>query len=302
MRTLWVIMLVVLQASAFEYGLKPSKVSEDIYCFFGKPEVMDKHNNGNMVNSCYVDMGSSWLVIDTGPTYLYAKEASQHMRSIKEMPVKYVINTHIHDDHWLGNGYYASLGAKIVGPSLFTAEIDLKAETRMQKRILKEAFLDTVPTLPQAMVEEEMVLHLAKGDVFLYLAQERAHTESDLFVTIPSMDVLFGGDLIFNDRIPSLRDGDINGWLSVLDMLKAMKSKIVIGGHGDKSDTHAFDLTYDYLFELRQEVKAAIDDGIGIDEAVETIKMPAYAETHLYLMMHRQNIEVAYRMLEWDDE
>ncbi len=302
MRTLWVIILVIVQASAFEYGLKPSKVSEDVYCYFGKPEVMDKSNNGNMVNSCFVDMGESWLVIDSGPTYLYAKEALAQMDKIKKMPVKYVINTHVHDDHWLGNGHYEALGATIIGPELFKDEVDPKAETRMQKRISKEAYQETVPRLPQEMIDEEKVIQFAKGDVILHLVDGSAHTEGDLFITIPSLQILFAGDLLFNDRLLSLRDGDINGWLQVLDDLKMKKFKTVIGGHGDKSDITAFDLTYDYLFELREKVKSAIDDDVGIEDAVDIIVMLKYRDIALYSMMHRQNVEVAYRMLEWGEE
>ena len=60
---------------SFDYNLKPKKIGENTYCFFGAPEIMNKVNNGNMVNTCYVNMGESYLVIDSGPTYQYASQA-----------------------------------------------------------------------------------------------------------------------------------------------------------------------------------------------------------------------------------
>ena len=138
---------------AFEYNLKPQHVGEGIYCYFGKSEVMNTNNNGNMVNSCFVDMGKEWLVIDSGPTYLYAKEAYAQIGRIKELPVKYVINTHMHDDHWLGNGFYISQGAEVLGASAFKEEVNPSAVTRMAQRISKEAYALTSPKLPTKLIE-----------------------------------------------------------------------------------------------------------------------------------------------------
>ena len=51
MRSLGLLLMTAILAFAFEYGLVPVKVNEKVYCFFGKPEVMDTINNGNMVNA-----------------------------------------------------------------------------------------------------------------------------------------------------------------------------------------------------------------------------------------------------------
>ena len=51
---------------AFDYKLQPKEVSAAVtHCFFGYSEVMDEHNNGNISNSCFVNMGTSYLVIAT---------------------------------------------------------------------------------------------------------------------------------------------------------------------------------------------------------------------------------------------
>jgi cyclase len=123
---------------AFEYGLKPVKMSEKIYCSFGVPEAMDTHINGNMANSCFVDIDEGWVVIDSGPTYAYASKAFTAARHLRKIPVRFAINTHLHDDHWLGNGYYREIGATILGSERFGEEVDPKGPTRMQNRITAE--------------------------------------------------------------------------------------------------------------------------------------------------------------------
>ena len=297
---LWLALASLL--SAFDYNLKPQYVGEGIYCYFGKPEVMNTQNNGNMVNSCFADLGKTWLVIDSGPTYAYAKEAFGKIEVIKKMPVAAVINTHVHDDHWLGNSFYLSQGADVIGTSAFKKEVDPSAVTRMQKRVSKEAYAQTSPELPTTFIDQNRTLHIDGNEIRLIKVARKAHTSEDILVYLPKMQTLFCGDLVFNDRLPSLRDGDINGWIETLEMIKAMPLKYIIGGHGDAVGKDAADLTYRYLLQLRREVKEAIDDDIGIENAVKTVRMPSFASVGLYNEMQAQNVETAYRMLEWTDE
>lgn len=302
MRALWAVALTVLQAAAFEYGLKPVQVNEKLYCFFGKPEVMNTQNNGNMVNSCFVDLDKGWLVIDSGPTYAYAKEAWSGISALKKMPLSAVINTHVHDDHWLGNGFYISEGAEVLGTSLFKEEVNPSAKTRMEQRISKEAYALTSPKLPTKLVDQNRTLHIDGNEIELIKVSRKAHTSGDILVYLPKMQTLFCGDVVFNDRIPSLRDGDINGWIATLETIQSMELSYIIGGHGSLVGRDALDMTYRYLVELRKEVREAIDNDVGIEVAVRTIKMDEFTSVALYDVMHAQNVEAAYRMLEWADE
>ncbi|MHC3993960.1 MBL fold metallo-hydrolase [Thiomicrolovo sp. ZZH C-3] len=302
MKMLWTVWLSITSALAFEYHLEPVNVDRGIYCFFGKPEVMNTVNNGNMVNSCYVDTGRHWLVIDSGPTYAYAKEASALMQGIKPQKTGPVIDTHVHDDHWLGNGYFEARGAEVIGPRLFKKAVSLTEKTRMQQRISPEAYEGTEIALPTRYVDTNETLDVDGEELRIIRLTRRAHTAEDLLVYLPARQTLFAGDLVFNDRIPSLRDGDLHGWIAALEMIQAMPLKHIIGGHGTHTGRDALQMTYVYLTQLRDRVRDAIDDGIGIAEATKTIRLDAFRNVALYDAMHAQNVEVAYRMLEWDDE
>ena len=283
----------------FEYGLKPQKINSSVYCFFGKPQAIDTHNNGNMVNTCYVDMGESYLVIDSGPTYAYAHEAYTKMQSIKKQPVAYVINTHFHDDHWLGNSFYKELGIDIIGSTKFKTQV--KAEvTRMQRLVSKEAYTKTKQVFPNLFVDKEKTLIINNKKVIIKDVNKKAHTSSDLFVYIPDIQTLFAGDLDFNDRILSIRDGNVEGWIAAIDELRTYKAQYIIGGHGKKTDARSLDETYRYLVELRDQVKKAIDNGVDIEDAVNEITMPEFKNLYMYDLLQRQNVETVYRTLEWE--
>lgn len=286
---------------AFEYGLKPHKVAEGIYCYFGKPEAMDRNNNGNMVNACFVDMGKEWLVIDSGPTYLYAKEASEQISRIKPLPITYVVNTHVHDDHWLGNGYFIEHGATILGSESFD-DINVHQKTRMQNRISEEAYHATIPVLPQGTVKADKTIIISDKTVILKHVEEKAHTAGDLYIHLPSHKAVFAGDLVFNDRLPSLRDGDINGWISALEKIKTMDIEVLVGGHGYRTDRDSLDLTLNYLKELKIGIREVLDNGGDITDAVRKLEMPDYSKEGMYDDLHKANINAAFQMLEWSDE
>lgn len=301
MKLLW-FLLAVVHLQAFEYGLKPVKVSDEIYCFFGKAEAMNRHNNGNMVNSCFVDMKSSWLVIDSGPSYNYAKESLKEMNKIKSLDISYVINTHVHDDHWLGNGFYKEHGAKIVGSHVFKSEVSPHEKTRMEKSITEAAFSQTVVTLPSMFIDKDQMIQVSENVVKLIHLKGSGHTKGDIIVYIPHLKAAFAGDLIFNSRVLSLRDGNINNWIKSLEKLESMNLDYLIGGHGELTAKDSLMMTKKYLLLLKSAVKEALDDGVGIDEAVKGIDFKAFKEISMYKELHKRNVDTAYRSLEWDDE
>jgi len=298
-RILWTLLLAASQILAFEYDLTLSKVNDSTYCFFGKPEAMNTHNNGNMSNSCFVNMGTSYLVIDSGPTYFYAKQAYQTIKKIKDLPISYVINTHTHDDHWLGNSYYKELGISIIGSKEFKNEAKLEM-TRMQKNISKEAYAKTKQIFPNIFVDKEKILNLEGTKVYIKSVNKKAHTNSDLFIYIPEYSTIFAGDLVFNERLPSLRDGNIDNWIEVLKSIRFMDVKYIIGGHGDKVSKNSLDMTYKYLSELKEKLTQALENGEDLENAVNNIKMKDFKDFKMYDTLQRQNVETAYRTLEWE--
>jgi len=294
-------LLLVHSLLSFDYKLQPIKVGEVTHCFFGHSEVMDEHNNGDISNSCFVNMGTSYLVIDSGSTYSYAHQAYEQIKKIKNLPISYVVNTHVHDDHWLGNSYYTTLGAKIIGSSKFQA-LPLEEMTRMQKRVSKEAYLKTEQTHPTIFVEDKKTLNFETQKVYIKSVNHKAHTNSDLYVYIPSQKIVFTGDLVFNDRLPSIRDGDLKGLLETLDEIKALNAKYLVGGHGNLVTPDAVDMTYSYIQGVIEEITPLVEDGVDISDVIDQVTMDNFKHIHLYDEMHRKNVETAYRILEWQSE
>lgn len=299
-RALGLFLLLLQSASGYEYPLKPVQVSSQVHCFFGATEIMDTTNNGNISNSCYVDAGDRYIVIDTGSSYAYAKSAFNAMQHIKKQPVELAVNTHVHDDHWLGNNFFTDQGIRVLGSDDFSKSVNLAEANRMQNRISKEAYEGTVPTLPTVQISKNTDLKIGTLDVQFRLIPSRAHTAKDLYVYIPQLETLFAGDLVFNERVPSLIGGDINGWIKALETLDSLHAKHVIGGHGQRTDDKAHLPTTVYMNQIHSKVKNAIDSGKGIDETMNSVQLDEYKNYALYETMQRLNVESAYRVIEWE--
>jgi len=302
MKSIIAFCLFLWTAQAFEYDLTPVKVSEDVHCFFGAPENITQENGGNMVNTCFVQTKEGFVVIDSGPTFGYAQEAYAQMQKIKNLPVKVVINTHEHDDHWLGNSFYKSKGALLMGPRTYEQNVIPGMSTRMQRSVGEETYTGTKVVKLDKIVDTHYAFTL--GDTVFELKKlvEKAHTQGDLVVYLPQKKVIFTGDLVFNDRLSSIRDGSIIGSLKALDLIDSMQAQVIVGGHGYVTDANATVSLRRYLSEMKKQILEALSNDVSIDQITKHVTMPEYKNMKLYDVLHDRNVFEAYRELEMYDE
>lgn len=294
--------LFLVSLHGYEYHLVPKKVAKDLYCFFGALENITKQNGGNMVNSCFVQTKEGFVVIDSGPTFGYASEAFEQMQKIVKLPVKYVIITHDHDDHWLGNSFYKKKGALLIGPRTYEQNVVVGMETRMQRTLGRELYGKTKIVKLDTVVDDNLTLNLGNKIFEIKQLVQKAHTKGDLIVYLPNEKIIFAGDTVFNGRLTSLRDGSLIGSLEVLEQIDALNPKVVIGGHGFKTDSHATEALKAYLLEMKEEVQEALENDVSMDQITQKVTMPKYKEMKLYDVLHSRNVFEAYRELEMVDE
>jgi len=302
MKSILFFALLNISLQAHNYGLVPKKVAEDVYCFFGLTEEITKENAGNIVNTCFVYTKEGFVVIDSGPTFAYASQAYTQMQKIAKLPVKYVINTHDHDDHWLGNSFYKSKNALLIGPRTYEQNIVSGMQTRMHRILGDTLYNKTSIVKLDTIVDDNLTLKV--GDRYFEIRKlvKQAHTKGDLIVYIPEVEVVFTGDLVFNDRITSLRDGSVIGSIEALKQIDALHPKVIIGGHGYNTGANATEMFKKYLTEMKKEVLEALDDDVSIEEITKKVRMPEFKDMDLYDVLHKRNVFEAYRELEMFEE
>ena len=287
-----------VQLFGFDYSLKPYKISDGISCFFGLPSEVSSINGGNILNSCYIETKDGYIVIDSGPTYEYAQTSYSIMREIKKLPVKYVINTSIEESHILGNSFYKEQGATLLGSEDYKKYFENPIEISLSKRVSNDAFYHTNLVPLDLYLDEDRKITLGSLSVEIKLIK---NNQGGLIVFIPERSILFSGDMVYNNRLLEIKEGDsIGRWQETLKHLKELDWKDTISAHGIMSKRSSFENTEKYLRLLEQKVKESILRKETLEETLNSVLMPSFSETKLYDHLHSLNVKSVYNMLSVD--
>jgi quinoprotein relay system zinc metallohydrolase 2 len=260
-------------------------------------------NDGRVANGGFVVGSRCVAVIDPGGSVIAGRALKAALERVSTLPVCYVINTHAHPDHMLGNAAFAGEGKpEFVGHHNLGTALDARGPHYLNalKRDFGPGHADTPLIAPTRAVHDELSLDI--GDRTLVLtAWPTAHTNADLTVFDKRTRTLWLGDLWFDTHVPVL-DGRLKGWLAVLDRLAALPVDLAVPGHGAASRDWpaAFAPQRRYLERLRDDVRAAIRRGDSLADVVDRIAPDSAPQWRLLESFHRRNVTAAYAELEWE--
>ncbi len=285
-----------------DYSLQ--KVADGIYYHQGVHEDASEENFGAIANVGFVVGNKCVAVIDSGGSYHEGQHLHKALREITDVPICYVINTHVHPDHILGNAAFTDDEPRFVGHEKLPAALASREShfARNFAESLGDAYTGTEFIAPDTLVSPEQTVTLDLGGRELLLkAYSTAHTDHDLTVLDKQTQTLWTGDLLFRERIPAI-DGSINGWIEVLQQLKSESYKVIIPGHGPAAiDENAeWDKLLAYLMKVREESRAVINDLGTLEEATVTVGLSERHKWELFDEYHRRNVTAAFVELEWE--
>jgi cyclase len=207
------------------------------------------------------------LLVDTSVAAMGDKIKAA-IAKVSDKPIKLIINTHAHADHFGANETLAKDGATIVAHDIL--------RERMAKGFT--AFGQPIPparpaALPTLTYADEMTLHFA-GETIQLFHPPNAHTDSDTLVHFKQANVIhasgtIGGDggYVFFD-MPS--GGSLAGTIVAEEKMLSLaddQTKIV-ADEGDPASTATLRASRDMLVTLRARVQRLIDEGRSEDEVV----------------------------------
>src|SRR6185295_19029070 len=115
-------------------------------------------------------------------------------------------------------------------------------------------------------------LHL--GSRMIRVESLPGHTGGDSVVLIPDAKVVFAGDLLWRDIVPTLDDGSTKPWIDTLDRLaKSEPAATFVPGHGDVGNATDVAAFREYLVTLGKLVSDAQAAGMS-GEALADAVMP----------------------------
>ena len=251
-------------------------------------------------NSLVVIGDDSVMVVDTGQFPSLARAEIAAIKRLTSLPVRYIVTTHWHPDHWTGNGEFAQAypGVSIIatentralaqshGAPYVTPEYPGRILEAIGKTLARGAHGDGRPLLASERPYIEMAQQQFKGfdkelAAALLVYPNVVFTEAlDLHLGKRLVQVRFlgrgntGGDaVVYVPDAKVLAAGDLivspypygtgsfyGEWLTTLRRLAALDVEVIVPGHGEVQRDKAYLLRLIHLLETVQTQVAAAEN------------------------------------------
>ena len=250
------------------------RITESVYAYADVKNASPSNSFG--ANAGIIIGKDAVAVVDTLGTAKEARAMIAQIRRITTKPIRYVINTHFHYDHTLGNGAFDQLGAVVVAHErcrkfmITYGENLLAAAKRMG---LTDEMLDgTTLSYPSVVFSRKAIIDLGEMPVELHFVAA-GHSPDGIVVVVPKEKVVFTGDNLNTNFHAYLGTADMDGWQKNLDHILAQEATIIIPGHGPLSDQKdVVDMKTNLtLFDQKAKEMCAASD--NLDEIVEQMQM-----------------------------
>jgi glyoxylase-like metal-dependent hydrolase (beta-lactamase superfamily II) len=254
-----------------------------------------------------VDNGRETIVFDA---FLSPDAATELIATIQRLglsPIRYVINSHSHNDHVRGNQSFGS-DVRIVSTRKTAETMAIEEPLAMQAekgyagkqaaffdqrmkefrgdtnsrpflamkmmrpyfRELSQSHEKIKTRLPDTFVDHTLDLS-GPGNTVKVLDMGACHSGSDLAMYLPAKKILFTGDIAFNEFHPFLPDGDPDHWRVALRQLQHMDVRRLMPGHGEVGGKEILSRMHTYLDELEARATQLARRGIPPTEADQQV-------------------------------
>jgi cyclase len=258
------------------------KIGADLYAYIS--------DNDGSANATFVVGQKGILVVDTGLDAKEGEKLLHAIRSVSQLPVLFIVNTHYHPDHQGGNA--------VVGPTATVISTDF---TRSQTQML----IKSVPAFSglraaDATFSHAATVHLDPYAVEIYFPG-KAHTSGDALVYFPQQQVVATGDLFLNRSSPAMDQGSVSNWIKALDDLLRKPLLAAVPGHFElatKTDVARF---RNYLNDLYTQVKGLKSNGLSLEQVKMQLNMQKYKDFRQYPQYHAtftDNADVIYKEIQ----
>ena len=289
-----------LNANIYNFDFK--KVADGIECVIGDFNPPTKENKGFVNNSCFIDVGDGLVVVDPGPSFNFAKKFAAAAEKLSGKKVKAVVVTNYHDDRLFGASYYASKNIPVIAHKNIIEDIKKNPQKfeRMKHILTKEEFKGTKVVTPNTLFEKEYDINGTKRVVKLLKLSDVSEEKSDIVVWVPDNGFLFAGNIVFNNRaLNYTKNSNMKGWLEAIEKIKALKPKIVLGGHGSIMGADAYKTTEEYLKALQSQVKKAYDNDVDLIDLPKHLHLEKFKDLKHVKELNHHNATDYYNQLDW---
>jgi len=231
--------------------LQTVKITDGLFVLMGGPA------QGNIA----VSVGSDGVfLIDTMYGQMHQKIVDA-VKALSPLPIRYVVNTHLHGDHTGGNAAMAALGATIL------------SHANMRSRMAAAQPPLAPGSLPRLTYTDSLTLHLNGEEIQIYHPAP-AHTDGDSIVYFRHANVVHVGDIPASLRYPNIgvnEGGAVDGMMAAARQLMTIvtpETRIIPGHLGPVIGFKEIEQQLAMFTAVRERVAAAIKAGRSEAEVV----------------------------------
>lgn len=268
-------------------SLKLEQLGTGIYSLISDTDYPPANENVAICNAGIIIGDDGVLVIDPFQSEALGNLLLSEVKKLTDLPVKYVLNTHFHFDHTGGN------------KAIKAQEIILMGRGTIREDMLtKNLEYDPNPIPPEVILNSDSSIWL--GDREIQLKAVEGHSGgTDLIAYIPDADVLFTGDILFNQRFPYIADGSIKKWQKTLDnLIQEYPNTKIVPGHGAIGDRDTLANLKKYLNELEVLALEWKADSLSEEAATASAsEIPDAYQAYKFQELYSSNLKTAYQQI-----
>lgn len=276
------------------------RINERIVVLRGPIQHANKANQGYMVNSTVLLGDKGAVLIDPGGTDEVGRYIKQQVGKITRKPITHVINTHPHGDHYLGNVAFPD--AVIISSEKCRELVNQTGEDWIQlmEKLVGRRFPNTKPITAGVVYPALSKTTATLNGLKLVLwVPAGSHTAGDLMIYLPEDRVLVAGDILVNGVVPTMQDGVVKNWISVLVELEKLDADVYIPGHGAPMQRHQVRSLRDAITRFYFGVREGYRANLSESEIRGTLDLSEWENLERAYVIGR-NINRAYLEIEQD--
>lgn len=240
--------------------IKVSKVAGNVYMLQGA--------GGNIGAS----VGEDGIVVVDDQYAPLADKIRAALKGITDKPVRFIINTHYHEDHVGGNEFFQKQ-APIIAQDNVRKRLEEGGQAGNGGSMHFEAKALPKSALPIITFDHDVTVHL-NGEDIRALHFPAGHTDGDSVIYFPKSNVVHMGDDFVTYGFPFI---DVDGGGSIDGMISGVEGAIaklppdvkIIPGHGGVSNLDDVRAYVKMLKETRAAVQDALDKKMTLAQMKE---------------------------------
>lgn len=264
----------ILSAEESDLKITAQAVTENVYAItapsIGLPT---PENQGWNSNSYFIVTDKGVLVFDTGSSLVIGKAIKKAIKDVTDKPVRWVVNSHSHADHWLGNSAFEEKEVKIISSksAIKLMENDADFVLGAFSKMTNGATDGTTAVYPTKLLTHGKAMKLGGVDIEFIFSGD-AHSPGDILLWLPKQKAIFGGDVLSSNWMPIITPhANVPNLIMTLKNVSRLNPSFVLPGHGKVTDKQS-------IFrdkKLLKKISKLIKEGKGKNLAFEEIQKSA---------------------------